>query len=255
MLATTAYCFVFFCGVMYVYRIRYSIVECLQSVLRICLEDGRKERGAAAVLGFTIPTQPTFSLSRLFFPLAKRQPPTASGAFSLISGSRFFVPLFVFASCRLLVRKIFATRHRGRLKRVSLCTWPNVCRRLAFFDRLPPPVYWRLHCTQQTLQGTVLDGHALELKRSSKRLTPTTKASSSTSSQGDDVKKSKLIIRNIPFQVGKHLHLHHTALVFHDIGSTYVHIPLGVKSSGLNHPPVVCRGKDDECEVMFVLRK
>eukprot|EP00903_Cladosiphon_okamuranus_P014644 g13579.t1 len=52
----------------------------------------------------------------------------------------------------------------------------------------------------KTLQGTVLDGHALELKRSTKRLTPTTKAPSSTSSQGDDVKKSKLIIRNIPFQ-------------------------------------------------------
>eukprot|EP00752_Nemacystus_decipiens_P011869 g10527.t1 len=52
----------------------------------------------------------------------------------------------------------------------------------------------------KALQGTVLDGHALELKRSTKRLTPTVKESSSTSSHGDDVKKSKLIIRNIPFQ-------------------------------------------------------
>ncbi|CAM9897496.1 unnamed protein product, partial [Ectocarpus fasciculatus] len=55
----------------------------------------------------------------------------------------------------------------------------------------------------KTLQGTVLDGHALELKRSTKRLTPTTKASSSSSSsaQGDGLKRTKIIIRNIPFQV------------------------------------------------------
>ncbi|CAN0488679.1 unnamed protein product, partial [Ectocarpus sp. 8 AP-2014] len=53
-----------------------------------------------------------------------------------------------------------------------------------------------------TLQGTVLDGHALELKRSTKRLTPATKASSSSSSssQGDGLKRTKIIIRNIPFQ-------------------------------------------------------
>lgn len=47
----------------------------------------------------------------------------------------------------------------------------------------------------QNLQGTVLDGHALELKRSAKRLTK-------ASPQDDEVKRSKLIIRNIPFQVG-----------------------------------------------------
>ncbi|CAB1115256.1 unnamed protein product [Ectocarpus sp. CCAP 1310/34] len=52
----------------------------------------------------------------------------------------------------------------------------------------------------KTLQGTVLDGHALELKRSTKRLTPATKASSSSSSQGDGLKRTKIIIRNIPFQ-------------------------------------------------------
>ncbi|CAM9650766.1 unnamed protein product [Ectocarpus sp. 13 AM-2016] len=52
----------------------------------------------------------------------------------------------------------------------------------------------------KTLQGTVLDGHALELKRSTKRLTPATKASSSSSSQEDGLKRTKIIIRNIPFQ-------------------------------------------------------
>ena len=101
----------------------------------------------------------------------------------------------------------------------ACCAWvTNTSRLLAFFD---PLVYIcvRIARMYQTLQGTVLDGHALELKRSTKRLTPTTKASSSTSSQGDDVKKSKLIIRNIPFQVGKHLHLHlhHTVLVSREI--------------------------------------
>ncbi|CAN0455630.1 unnamed protein product, partial [Scytosiphon promiscuus] len=52
----------------------------------------------------------------------------------------------------------------------------------------------------KTLQGTVLDGHALELKRSTKRLTPSTRETA-PSSHGDGAKRSKLIIRNIPFQV------------------------------------------------------
>ncbi|CAM9224656.1 unnamed protein product [Hapterophycus canaliculatus] len=52
----------------------------------------------------------------------------------------------------------------------------------------------------KTLQGTVLDGHALELKRSTKRLTPISTKAAASSSHVDGGKRSKLIIRNIPFQ-------------------------------------------------------
>lgn len=95
----------------------------------------------------------------------------------------------------------------------------------------------------------MLDGHALELKRSTKRLTPTTKASLSTSSQGDDVKKSKLIIRNIPFQVGKHLHLYlyllHTALVPHEVGKKFS--PCNGTGIPLVPKPPRCRLSGQRC--------
>lgn len=94
---------------------------------------------------------------------------------------------------------------------------------------LPAPicaVYWRSFAldVSQTIQGTVLDGHALELKRSTKRLTPNTEAASSTSAQGDDVKRSKLIIRNIPFQVGKHPNANIPRLFPHEVGRSYLHV-------------------------------
>lgn len=50
----------------------------------------------------------------------------------------------------------------------------------------------------QSLQGTVLDGHALELKRSTKRLT---KKPGVKTAESSEAKSSKLIIRNVPFQV------------------------------------------------------